>query len=309
MDNSHFVGVSADKAAYYWEQAALAARQVIESGRYELVGYNLSTPEERTASYRRFFLEDDNKEFIWFKGYAEPNIIHNYTKMCAPYSFRKGGYGCSESSNLEFVEAFEYINDYDDTLKTTHPNGNLIEYDYLNNIFKDKDPRFAATVGLPGGRFLDGMIEVRRGVSKGGQIPSINDSKEFLHNMDEEYTLSDGKNIKTIGKDGPYEDCKPSKTGFYLLKFIDAELADYDRCTNHWPMFRLAEMYLNLAEAEIESGHIEEALAAVNRVKHRTGIHEITADEVARNGESWLRDRIRNERRVELAYEAHRFWG
>ncbi len=308
VDNSHFVGVSADKAAYYWEQAALAARQVIESGRYELVGYNLSTPEERTASYHRFFLEDDNKEFIWFKGYAEPNIMHNYTKMCTPYSFRKGGYGCSESPNLEFVEAFEYINDYDGTLKTTHPNGNLIEYDHLNDIFKDKDPRLAATVGLPGGRFLDGMIEVRRGVSKGGQIPSINDSREFPHNMDEEYTLSDGKNIKTIGKDGPYEDREPSKTGFYLLKFIDAELADYDRCTNPWPMFRLAEMYLNLAEAEIESGHIQEALAAVNMVRHRAGIHEITADEVARNGESWLRDRIRNERRVELAYEAHRFW-
>lgn len=310
VDKGHCVGVDPAKADYYWEQAALAATKVTESGKYELVGYHLSTPEERTKSYRSFFLDDSNKEFIWMKSYVEPDIMHNYTKMCAPFSFRRGfGYGCSESPNLELVEAFEYINDYDGSLKVTDESGKLIEYAHLNDIFKNKDPRLAATVGLPGGNFQEGIIEVRRGVSKGGKIPSINDSKEFPHSMSEKYKLSDGNEITTIGKDGPYEDKEPTKTGFYLLKFIDESLVDYNRCTNPWPMFRLAEMYLNLAVAEIELGHVKEALKAVNMIRHRAGIHEIEENEVTQHGgNDWLRDRIRNERRVELAYEAHRFW-
>lgn len=310
LDQEHFVGVDPSKANYYWEQAAIAARKVTTSGKYELVGYNLSTSEERTNSFRNFFLDEGNKEYIWMKSYAAPDIMHNYTKMCAPFSFRRGfGYGCSESPNLNLVEAYEYINDYDGSLRVKDTSGNPIQYNSLNEIFKNKDPRLAATVGLPGGKFQEGMIEVRRGVSKGNKIPSINDSKEFPHSMSEKYKLSDGNEITTIGKDGPYEDNEPTKTGFYLLKFIDEKLVDYDRCTNPWPVFRLAEMYLNLAEAEIEQGHVKEALAAVNMIRHRAGIHEIAESELAqRGGNEWLRDRIRNERRVELAYEAHRFW-
>ena len=311
LDEAHCVGVSPAKADYYWEQAAIAANKVITDNVYELVGYNLSTSEERVKSYRAFFLDDANKEFIWCKSYMVPDIVHNYTKMCAPYSFRKGfGYGGSEEPSLEFVEAFEYVNDYDGSLKVTRQIENRIErieYDNLIDIFKDKDPRLAATVCLPGDKYQDGILEIRRGVSNGGNIPNVGESN-YPSNMDTKIRLEDGSEISGIGKDGPYEDKEATKTGFYLRKFVVEDQEDYDKCTNPWPMFRLAEMYLNLAEAETELGNVTKALTALNMTRHRAGIHEITEAEVTEKGMPWLLERVRNERRVELAYESHRFW-
>ena len=217
-----------------------------------------------------------------------PDIVHNYTKMCAPYSFRKGfGYGGSEEPSLEFVEAFEYVNDYDGSLKVTRQNGNRIErieYDNLIDIFKDKDPRLAATVCLPGDKYQDGILEIRRGVSNGGNIPNVGESN-YPSNMDSKIRLEDGSEISGIGKDGPYEDKEATKTGFYLRKFVVEDQEDYDKCTNPWPMFRLAEMYLNLAEAETELGNVTKALAALNMTRHRAGIHEITEAEVTEKKE------------------------
>ena len=120
--------------------------------------------------------------------------------------------------------------------------------------------------------------------------------------------MEDGSEISGIGKDGPYEDKEATKTGFYLRKFVVEDQEDYDKCTNPWPMFRLAEMYLNLAEAETELGNVTKALAALNMTRHRAGIHEITEAEVTEKKIPWLLERVRNERRVELAFESHRFW-
>ena len=67
------------------------------------------------------------------------------------------------------------------------------------------------------------------------------------------------------------------------------------------PVFRLAEMYLNKAEAAMELGKTGDAATALNMVRERAGIRTLSAGEVSL-------DRIRNERRVELAYENHRHW-
>ena len=72
-----------------------------------------------------------------------------------------------------------------------------------------------------------------------------------------------------------------------------------------WPLFRLAEIYLNYAEAlneyDPENADIAEY---VNRVRSRAGQPNLpsglTQDE--------MRERIRRERRVELAFEEHRSW-
>ena len=126
--------------------------------------------------------------------------------------------------------------------------------------------------------------------------------------MEVKIKLADGNEITGIGKDGPYEQNEPTKTGFYLRKFVVEDQVDYDKCTNPWPVFRLAEIYLNLAEALTELGRESEALVALNMTRHRAGIHEITMSDVSSHESGWLLDRVRNERRVELAYENHRFW-
>ncbi len=59
---------------------------------------------------------------------------------------------------------------------------------------------------------------------------------------------------------------------------------------------------LNYAEACAELGEDGEALTYVNMIRTRAGQPEINETGAA------LLDRIRHERRIELAYEDHRFW-
>jgi hypothetical protein len=58
---------------------------------------------------------------------------------------------------------------------------------------------------------------------------------------------------------------------------------------------------LNYVEACIELGEDDEAKTWLNKIRYRAGMPEVTETGIA------LRDRYRNERRVELAYEEHRF--
>lgn len=108
---------------------------------------------------------------------------------------------------------------------------------------------------------------------------------------------------------------RASKTGYYLKKYVDEtlNLATSQTSAKQWIYFRLSEIYLNYAEAMNEAfgPNVPDtlkltALQAINAVRTRTGVAmpavaaTVTRDE--------LRERIRNERRVELAFEDHRFW-
>lgn len=98
-----------------------------------------------------------------------------------------------------------------------------------------------------------------------------------------------------------------SKTGFYLRKFMNesANVQTGGGASGHvWPYFRFAEIYLNYAEAlnECDPGN-SDIEAYLNKVRNRAGqpsVHGL--------GQEEMRELIRNERRVELAFEEHRAW-
>lgn len=73
-----------------------------------------------------------------------------------------------------------------------------------------------------------------------------------------------------------------------------------------WIVFRVAELYLNYAEAlnEYNSAPPIEAFQAVEAVRERSGMPPFPST-LTKNA---FRDKIRNERAVELAFEDHRFW-
>ena len=71
-----------------------------------------------------------------------------------------------------------------------------------------------------------------------------------------------------------------------------------------WPHFRLAEIYLNYAEAKFELGDYAKCREYINKVRARAGMPNIPA---SLTGEP-LRARLYNERRIELAFESHRFF-
>ena len=77
-----------------------------------------------------------------------------------------------------------------------------------------------------------------------------------------------------------------------------------DGSTQHWIHLRLAEVYLNYAEALIESDtDLGLAVDAINSVRNRANMPPIVV-----GSQSELRTRVRRERRIELAFEEHRFW-
>ncbi|NTS42608.1 RagB/SusD family nutrient uptake outer membrane protein [Flavisolibacter sp. BT320] len=115
-------------------------------------------------------------------------------------------------------------------------------------------------------------------------------------------------NTKIVGLDtrsGPIENWNGSFTGYYFRKFIDPDpnLRDNtDRQTVPWPFFRYTEAMFNYIEASIELGEEAEAKAWLNRIRFRAGMPAITE-----SGDA-LKQRYRNERRIEMAFEEQRYF-
>ena len=71
-------------------------------------------------------------------------------------------------------------------------------------------------------------------------------------------------------------------------------------------LFRVGELYLNYAEALNESllSPSQAVYDAVNTIRDRAGMPDLPSE----LSKEQMRDRIKNERAVELAYEDHRLW-
>ena len=111
------------------------------------------------------------------------------------------------------------------------------------------------------------------------------------------------------GLDNPATNPNSTKTGYYLRKFLTTT-ATYNTGGNAtvrrvWVFFRYAEILLNYAEALNESvGPNSEVYNAINLIRVRSSMPVLPAG----LSQSQMRDRIRNERRVELCFEEHRFF-
>lgn len=99
-----------------------------------------------------------------------------------------------------------------------------------------------------------------------------------------------------------------TQTGYYIKKFIDEGLdMQQDRKSYHtWCFFRIAEIYLNYAEAlnEYSPGNAD-ILTYVNKTRQRTGVR---MPNITETDQTSVRERIYNERQIELAFEGHRIW-
>jgi len=117
-----------------------------------------------------------------------------------------------------------------------------------------------------------------------------------------------GFNINTISQ--LETDKRLSCTGYYLRKFNSASYwgSTAGGTAAHKIFFRLAEVYLNLAEAQCELNKLDEAIAALNVVRVRAGQPAISTVSGFAKTKDFLMKRIRNERRIELCFEGHRFY-
>lgn len=108
-------------------------------------------------------------------------------------------------------------------------------------------------------------------------------------------------------RDGPVEDWNGGYSGYYLRKFIDPNIEhEYAAAGGNqevpWQYFRYGEILLNYAEACLGLGEEEEAKTYINMIRDRAGMPDITS-----SGQQLIED-YQNERRIELAFEQHRYF-
>jgi len=98
-------------------------------------------------------------------------------------------------------------------------------------------------------------------------------------------------------------------TGYFVRKYVPEEIkkATSTSAYHNWIFFRLAEMYLNYAEAMNEvDGPTQQVRAAVNLVRARSGVVELPVD--LTGDKRSMRARIQRERGIELCFEEQRWW-
>jgi hypothetical protein len=154
--------------------------------------------------------------------------------------------------------------------------------------YENRDPRFYASIlydgapWKPRGRADDPANEIQTGT----------------------YFVGNTKIVGLDTRQGPVENWNGSFTGYYIRKFIDPDPTIRDNTspqTVPWPFFRYTEAIFNYVEANIELGDETEARNWLNKIRFRAGMPAITE-----SGDA-LRQRFRNEKRIEMAYEEMRY--
>ena len=293
------VGIPSNEADAYWEKSKEASKMIIEEGGFEL--YSLNT--DKAKNFQELFIngmEPSNKERIFGKAYITPGNGHYFDFYNQPNNFWKD-YSSLTNPTLGMVEAFEYTDGSPGKLKIKDSNGDLIRYNNPEDIFANKDPRMFATIMTPNTNWafngITGKVELRRGVIDNGEkhtSGAVNPSEVY----------GSGENLITlVGAAGPLQNSgDATKTGFYLKKYLTenaGQLGAYGNSVTPYLVFRYAEILLNYAEACVELNTPLEALPKINEIRERAGIVPLQAIDI---------DRVRHERRIELAFENHRFW-
>lgn len=274
------LGFPASEASSYWQKAYDAAKLIVSSGQFTL--YNGKV--DKAENYQYIFLDERNSETVFSKVFnGKDQVGHSFDYYNFPPGFEKY-WGGSTAAYLETVEAYGYKNGSSGKLNYDSIQSNLISFD---GLFKDKDPRFFASVLYPGANFQDGKIYCHGGTYYNGTLVTAN-------------TL--------IGEyqGYPWYAIGPSKNrlygfGFPILKFVNKNKEQdlQGESETDYIVFRYGEILLNIAEAAFELGKTQEALGYINELRERAGISPLTAIN---------RDKIRHERKVELMFEGHHFW-
>jgi hypothetical protein len=142
------------------------------------------------------------------------------------------------------------------------------------------------------------------------QNPYVNRDPRLNASILYDSALFKGRRIQIFTPGGIDADIAGStvpRPGYYLRKFNDTTIVDpiNTRIGNTpWTFFRYAEILLNYAEASYFLGDETNARTYVNKVRSRPGV---LMPPVTESGIALLK-RIQNERRIELAFEGHRFF-
>ncbi|HEY0770150.1 MAG TPA: RagB/SusD family nutrient uptake outer membrane protein [Sphingobacteriaceae bacterium] len=263
-----YLGSGASDVKARWESAAEACAAVI----------NLKTSGgapvySLAANYATLFTSSPNTEYIVFVGAPKSNSLEN--RQYPPTLSKNSGGGTVPTQ--EFVDAF------------TKSDGTDYVRGPVATQYTNRDPRFVASIGFDGSKY--GTKTVFTHLGQGSTTDGLNVVEE-----------------------------RSTNTGYYLKKFLDLNV-DFTKASpatafHIMPLIRLADVYLLYAEAMNEAygpgldpkGFGLTARAAVQAVRKRAGFATTDNYLLGVTTNTAMRDKIKQERRVELSFEEQRYF-
>jgi len=314
------LGLKAADATAYYQKTIESAEIVIKSGAFGLYQPNPANPTEAAGNIQGMFQNANvaTTETIFIKGYAIPgtNRGHNYDIWFGPAQLANGWpHPGRMNPTLDFVELYEtYDNPGEITPFHTRSDDVITDYNGYNSsvpyiqfddpsaLFANRDARFHATIVAPGSMWKDKEIIIQAGFIKPDGTPVIRtkDQVEINGIMFYSYgaeSVSQYSGFDTYGGNN-------TRTGFSFKKFLNEDKAvvpGWNQSTSDFMDMRYAEVLLNYAEAVVESGLGDPALAekAINDIRRRAA-HTVDVPLTLEN--------VMRERTVELAFENKRYW-
>ena len=266
-----------------WRAARDAAKAVIDLGIYRLYKADPAPGDSIAQTFVDFFISKESEEDIFVKFFV-PIMEQNYGLYTGPNGFHTWG---SNAAIGQMVDSYEMS----DGTKFDWNNPEHAAFPYLN-----REQRFYASILYEGAYFRPRPADVV-GIEPDGIIQT---------GRWEVWNPETNSMLEVYGVDtrnSPIEDWNGSETGYYTRKFLDPSVdAQYYKQEVTWRFFRYGEILLNYAETCIELGDDDEARIYINMIRKRAGLPGLTETGAA------LKERYRNERRVELAFEDHRFF-
>ncbi|WP_298493864.1 RagB/SusD family nutrient uptake outer membrane protein [uncultured Algibacter sp.] len=251
-----------------WQDASDAAKVIIDMvGGRDLIAVN------NDKDYQNLFLAPNN-DIIFARPFGEfydfgldVNSLPNQTHAPSGY----GGWGLASPTHnfaLEFNMA-DGTTTSGATFDPANPNDN-------------REMRYYADLNFQGADFRGRPVD-------------------YALSVDPNADGLDSPNGSSVGSSG--NDLHSSKTGYNVRKFQDESVGLTDLSPSRpYILYRLAEIYLNYAEAQAEMGNDGEARIYLNKVSNRALQPDITS-----SGDE-LKEAIKRERRIELAFEGHNFF-
>ena len=268
------------------QEAIDYADKVISSGRYSLL------PTDELSDYTRINPDDNSETIFCFKFLEESDYNHGYYTVGSLYATILGSgwgemYASSDFLDLLRKNPSDRRLGFIDPQYLTDANGDLIPAVYWVNE--------------------NYQYVFRRTFEQGGETYFTDNGTDYLVSSEENgpqtryfYTTSTGAKQYVIN------DFDMVKRNGYP-KFFILKCSLQDDVPQLWSpvVSRLAEMYLNRAEAYAKLNQVGNALSDINTIRARAGI--ATYDDVSDFPDGMnILDVVLQERRMELAYEGHR---
>jgi hypothetical protein len=272
------VGIPASDANAYYQTSLTASQKIIIEAGYTL----FNKYPNKADNYAKLFLDETQDETIFSKIWIPFEKGHSYDLHNVPFSYRVDWSG-SMSPTKQLLDSYEMLST--GLLPSEAGSG----YD-ASSPFANRDPRLRGTLLTTNDIFQGLPVELWYGTERNGVI--------------------DTEKGTGVGKDGIGVHPDATKTGLYVRKHLQdggaplfiKEFYSGTDCI----IFRLGEIYLNAAEAAVELNMENVARDYIEPIRTRAGL--TTNLRLSSYSGIALRDRIRNERKLELAFEDQRYW-